>query len=407
MDTVEAIDAVVIDDDVLLQHLLVEHCLALGRRHVRNYLTAGDALGALRRGTGFTPDTLLVLDLNLPRLDGMEMLRELQLARFPGRLLFVSGEGPRVLEAATRVARAMGLNVAGALPKPVSRDAMRAALSTAPHSHQVRGPRPRKFSVEEVRVAVNEQQLEVFYQPKVLVGTCAVSGFEALMRWRHPEHGFVTPDTFLESMEAGGLLPAATRWLLQRVLGDMPHFAAAGARLPVALNVAIDELERPGFCDEVVSALKLHKAGAQDIHLEVTERGVGKDAIAALHCMSRLRLQRIHLAVDDFGTGEASLLRLREFPFDYIKIDRCFVHGAATDRASRAIYDACSAMAFQLGLGVVAEGVEDEEDWNFVRLRNCEQAQGYFIGRPMPLVEIRGWMREWNQRRSGLLGLAA
>lgn len=403
----KAIDAIVIDDDELQLLLLTEHCLALGLRNVRNYQSAGDALRALRSGCMCTPETLLILDLNMPRLDGVEVLRELQLTKFPGRLLLVSGEGQRMLEAVTRVARGMGLDVVGAISKPISRESVRVAASTAPSSSSLPREAPRRFSVEEVRHAVENGELEVFYQPKVFVSSCEVSGYEALMRWRHPVFGLLSPGAFLDVMETGGLLPAATRVLLQRVLGDRRQLAAAGTRVPVAVNVGIGDMEGPGFCDELMAMLKSYSATPQDIHLEVTERGVSRNALASLHSMSRLKLHQIRLAVDDFGTGEASLLRLREYPFDYIKIDRRFVHGAVSDSACRAIYDACSAMAFQLGLGVVAEGVENEEDWHFIRRRQCEQAQGYFIGYPMPLNGIRTWTRDWNARRAGLVSLAA
>jgi EAL domain-containing protein (putative c-di-GMP-specific phosphodiesterase class I)/CheY-like chemotaxis protein len=404
---VNPVDVMVIDDDCLQSHLLVEHCLALGRRVVRNYQCAADALRALRGARGITADTLLILDLNMPRMDGVEVLKELQLLKFPGRLLFVSGEESRMLEAAIRVARAMELYVVGALQKPVARESIRAAINVTPQVAQPPRVAPPRFSGDDLRAALRRGELEVFYQPQVVVATGALSGFEALMRWRHPELGVLGPQSFLEVLEAEGLLSAATRQLLRRVLEDAPARAAFGPRVPVAVNVAISDMERPDFCDEVISMLKLYKASPHDIHLEVTERGVSKDAIAALHSMSRLRLQRVKLAVDDFGTGEASLLRLREFPFDYIKIDRSFVRGACTDSANRAIYDACCAMAFQLGLGVVAEGVENDEDWRFISRRNCDQAQGYFIAHPMPLHDIPAWLEDWTQRQSALAELAA
>jgi EAL domain-containing protein (putative c-di-GMP-specific phosphodiesterase class I) len=301
----------------------------------------------------------------------------------------------------------MALTVVGALSKPVTRDALQAAVRVK-SSIRPEEPAPRyDISMEELQMALQRNEFEVFYQPKVFVASCEVSGFEALIRWRHPTHGLLSPGTFLPALEAADLLTAATRYLLRRTLLDLREISAAGARVPVAVNVAISDLERAGFCNEVVSLLKLHKASPQDIHIELTEHGVSTNALALLNSMSRLKMQRIKLAVDDFGTGEASLLRLREYPFDYIKIDRCFVHGASTDVTSRAIFDACSAMAFQLGLGVVAEGVETAEDWRFIRRRNCEQGQGYFIGYPMPVWEIRGWLQQWKERRFGLTEVAA
>jgi EAL domain-containing protein (putative c-di-GMP-specific phosphodiesterase class I)/ActR/RegA family two-component response regulator len=398
-------DVIVVDDDCLQLHLLVEHCRALGCRSVRSYRSAVDALATLRDSC--TAETLLIMDLNMPQMDGVEVLDDLRRAKFPGRVLFISGEGARLLEAATRVAAGMGLKAIGALVKPVGRESLREAVKIRPSIGRSPETRTFSFPAEELTAAMQRNELEVFYQPKVFVGSCEVSGFEALMRWRHPAHGLLTPGSFLPSLEASGLLTAATRYLLRRVLFERSELTTAACQVPIAVNVSICDLERAGFCNELMAILKLHKTHPRDIHLEVTERGVSTNALAALNSMSRLKMQRIKLAVDDFGTGEASLLRLREYPFDYIKIDRCFVHGAATDVDSRAIFDGCSAMAFQLGLGVVAEGVENAEDWSFIRRRNCEQAQGYFIGHPMPARDVRNWMRTWHDRRFGLTDFAA
>jgi EAL domain-containing protein (putative c-di-GMP-specific phosphodiesterase class I) len=137
--------------------------------------------------------------------------------------------------------------------------------------------------------------------------------------------------------------------------------------------------------------------------LEVTESRLMKNPLATLDILARLRLKRVTLSIDDFGTGHSSLSQLRDIPFDELKIDRGFVHGAAGSEALRAILLASLSMAHQLGMKVVAEGVEDEADWAFLRQHGCEYAQGWFVAKPMPAERIGPWLDEWERRRRTLL----
>ena len=181
--------------------------------------------------------------------------------------------------------------------------------------------------------------------------------------------------------------------------------ANAGLEIPVAINVSMDNLAALDFPDVVARLANEAGVGLNTVVLEVTESRLMKDARGPLEILTRLRLKRIGLSIDDFGTGHSSLAQLRDIPFDELKLDRSFVGGAARDPALRAIIESTLVMAHQLDMKVVAEGVEDRCDWDFLRGLGCDVAQGYFIGRPMPATELPAWRAGWETRRCELAGI--
>jgi len=165
----------------------------------------------------------------------------------------------------------------------------------------------------------------------------------------------------------------------------------------------MDSLTDHAFPDYVDQAVAAAGVPASRLMLEVTESRAMKDPMATLDILTRLRLRRIGLSIDDFGTGHSSLAQLRDIPFDELKVDRSFVHGACANEALRAILQPSLNMARQLGMKTVAEGVEDIDDWQYLQAAGCDVAQGYFIGRPMPPGHLLGWLAEWEVRRGALL----
>jgi len=167
----------------------------------------------------------------------------------------------------------------------------------------------------------------------------------------------------------------------------------------------MDNLKALGFPDFVAGLAANAGVSPQVVVLEVTESRLMEDLRVSLEILMRMRLKRFRLSIDDFGTGHSSLSQLRDIPFDELKIDQGFVHGAYNNERVRAIYNASLSLARQLGMGVVAEGVEDRDDWNFLCLTGCELAQGYFIAKPMPAADLPAWMEAWQERVSGELAI--
>ena len=221
-------------------------------------------------------------------------------------------------------------------------------------------------------------------------------GVETLVRWRHPQDGMVFPDQFISVAEAHGLIDDLTRVVLTNALAQARLWQDAGLTLIVAVNLSMDNLASPDYTDLVAGLATMAGVLPQTMELEVTESRLMEDLRIPLEILTRLRLKRFRLSIDDFGTGNSSLAQLRDLPFDELKIDQSFVRGAWNNEKLRAMFDSSLGLAKQLGMEAVAEGVEDQADWDFVRKAGGDIAQGYFIARPMPAADLPGWIQSWQ-----------
>ncbi len=392
-----AVKILVLDDEPFMLKLLGQMLANQGYTHVTTCESGHRAL-ELIDGPNSAAD-LVLCDLNMPEMDGIEFVRKLVERHYTGSLILVSGEDERVLQTAEKLVQAHRITVLGRLHKPPTPDGLAALLEKwAPPSQA--GPRAAKksYGADEVRAAITNGELVNYYQPKVAVATGEVVGVETLVRWRHPVDGMVFPDQFIGVAEANGLIDDLTRMVLVSALAQLKAWHSAGLALRVAVNVSMDNLASLDFADFVAEQAAAADVSSKDVVLEVTESRLMNDLRAPLEILTRLRLKRFGLSIDDFGTGHSSLAQLRDIPFDELKVDRSFVHGAWADDTVRAIYEASLSLAKQLNMDIVAEGVEDQADWDFLRRTGCDMAQGYFIARPMPAADLAGWIESWNGR---------
>lgn len=392
-----AIKILVVDDD-RFQLMLIARMLAnLGFTRVIICEGGLRALATLD-GTDVHPD-LILLDLNMPHMDGIEVLRNLVERHFTGSLMLVSAEDKRMLQSAELLVQAHRLTLLGHLHKPFSPEALARLLEKfTPRRDPVTRAAPTTYSAEELRSAIAKGELVNHYQPMIQVATRKVVGVEALVRWRHPVDGLVFPDQFIGAAEAHGLIDDLTRAVLTEALAQAESWKTARLALRVAVNLSMDNLTSFAFADLVSDLTEKAGLSPKDVVLEVTESRLMKDLRSPLEILTRLRLRRFKLSIDDFGTGNSSLTQLRTLPFDELKIDQSFVHGAWGNPTVRAIFDASLGLAKQLGMHVVAEGVEDRDDWNYILKSGCHQAQGYFIARPMPAADLPAWTETWRGR---------
>lgn len=386
----------VLDDDPFALKLLARQLAELGVPKIEVFSSGEAALVALEKDAAAD---LVLVDLNMPGMDGVEFLRHLGERGYAGSLALVSGENVRILETAERLAGAHGLHVLGHLTKPVALQNLQNLLARWRSRVPARTIRSRKtYDAQEVQRAIEQNEVLNYYQPKVELATGELRGVETLVRWLHPEDGLVFPDQFIGVAEEYGLIDALTRAVLIGALAQAKRWRAGGITLSVAVNVSMDNLARLDFADFVANEVARHGLAPSDLILEVTESRLMQDAQNALDVLTRLRLKRFSLSIDDFGTGHSSLAQLSNIPFDELKIDGGFVHGAGRDNTRGAIFEASLNIARQLGMKSVAEGVEDAADWAFLQSTSCDIAQGYFIAKPMPGKDIPAWLDHWQGR---------
>lgn len=391
------IHILVLDDEPFMLKLLARQLTNLGFTDVATCETGQAALEHVDDAV-HAPE-LILCDLNMPGMDGIEFVRKLVEHGYAGSLILVSGEDERTLHSARTLVQAHHIEVLGSLQKPVSPQALFQLVERWVPPAQAAGHLQGKgYCVERLAQAIQEGELVNYYQPKVAVSTGDVMGVETLVRWRHPQDGMVYPDQFISMAEAHGLIDALTQVVLTQALRDNAAWALQGLKIKVAVNVSMGNLTALEFPEQVTCAATAAGVAPQSIVLEVTESQLMKDLRTPLEILTRLRLRRFSLSIDDFGTGHSSLAQLRDVPFDQLKIDQSFVHGAHHNETLRAIFFASLGLAKELGMEVVAEGVEDAADWDFLQKTECDLAQGYFIARPMPASQIQEWVASWRQR---------
>jgi diguanylate cyclase len=243
----------------------------------------------------------------------------------------------------------------------------------------------------ELSDAIAGEQLELVYQPIVDLRTGAVHGLEALVRWRHPQLGWLPPDAFLPVAEATGLMPALDRWVLARACEQARLWYAVQSGLVVNVNVSAAYLGSGALTRDVRSILAATGLPPHALTIEVTETAILADVEAAARTLSKLRQRGVRVALDDFGVGYSSLSHLHRLPIDIIKVDRSFVRDVA-DTAAGSIIDLIIALGRRLDIETVAEGVEDEAQAERLRQMRCTRAQGYLFSRPMPADAVSGYL---------------
>jgi EAL domain-containing protein (putative c-di-GMP-specific phosphodiesterase class I) len=249
------------------------------------------------------------------------------------------------------------------------------------------------FKVEDdLRVALAEGQLSNVYQPIVDPANGSIAGFEALVRWNHPERGTVSPADFIPVAEQNGLIVQLGHGVLREACAEAASWAprADGAPLRISVNLSPRQLSDPGLVDSVSAVLKVTGLAAERLSLEITESAFTDDPAGALDVLRRLKELGVSLELDDFGTGYSSLTYVRMFPIDALKIDRSFVQGVSDSPEDAAIVQAVISMGRALGVNVVAEGVESEDQSAVLQDLGCRLAQGFLFSRPVPASALPG-----------------
>ncbi|MGB7547641.1 MAG: EAL domain-containing response regulator [Terracidiphilus sp.] len=380
----------VIDDDEVVGELVAASARAMGlhcvaTRDVKTFLNL------------VTPETtLILLDLMMPEMDGIEVLRLLGERRCKARILLISGMNKRVLETAEKLAQTLGLSVVGHLQKPFQLAELKKVLGA--HA----APETADAGKESPQIAITDEQLHgafarnefvVHYQPQIGIATGEVTGVEALSRWQHPELGLILPERFLARAEALGLMDKLCWLTADRALAEVKQFAGRDGTLPrLSLNASVRTLRDLKFPDLLVSLATRHNVPTEKIAVEITETGLIQELSRTLDVLTRLRMKGIQLSIDDFGSGYAMMRQLQNVPATELKIDQHLVWNMHANGSDRVMVEKIIEMGHALDMEVIAEGVKTREQLDLLRQRGCDGAQGYLFSPPLPAGEMATWL---------------
>ncbi|HYD79834.1 MAG TPA: EAL domain-containing protein [Paucimonas sp.] len=250
--------------------------------------------------------------------------------------------------------------------------------------------------LSELRRAVDRNEFRLYVQPKVLLATGEVVGLEALIRWVHPERGMVFPDSFIPFAEQTGFIRMLTRWVLERSAALCADLGRQGLFPKISVNLSTRDLLDQDLPVKFADILARHKVSSSSFCLEITESAIMDDPIRALGTLEALHEMHAELAIDDFGTGYSSLAYLKRLPVDELKIDKSFVMKMESDADDAKIVRSTIDLGHNMGLRVVAEGLENTGIWHLLAEMGCDQGQGYFISKPMPAEQFAGWLAAWT-----------
>jgi len=345
-----------------------------------------------------TPDvSVIFLDLVMPKVDGVELLRMLGKQQCATPIVLMSGVGARILETAVSLAKSLGLTVAGHLRKPFRITELETFLQPpAEQKKTVRESREVVLRDDELTRALLCGEFVLHYQPQIEIATGDVVGVEALVRWMHPVHGLIYPDSFITRCEGLNLIGKLGALVAARALSEIAGLSGARSKpLVLSINVSARALLDLSLPDKMAALALKHNKKAEEVVLEITETGLVRDLTQTLDVLTRLRMKGFQLSIDDFGTGYAMMQQLRDIPVTEIKIDRSFVMNIH-NQSDRVMVLKTIEIGHELGLKVVAEGVETPAHLDILRTHGCDLAQGYLFSKPLPPADFYTWLANYQ-----------
>jgi len=390
---------VVIDDDPQFAELLGEIAKTAGF----DTTVCNDARDFFNDDKAYQ---VMVLDLNMPTMDGVEVIRRMGKSGIQAYLVLVSGYDSGVLHSAQKLAEEHQLNVVGSLTKPLQiTDFVRMLASIDVEyvaDHKDDPLLEVSIAVEEIQQAIDEEQLVLYYQPQIDLSTNSLKGVEALVRWQHPTRGLLPPGLFIDIAEKEGLMGELTASVINMAVRQSYEWKELGFKITISVNVSAENITSLSLPDHLTDLINDQGLDPKSIVLEITESALMGELKTSLDILTRIRMKGFGLSIDDFGTGNSSLVLLHRVPFTELKIDMSFVKYMDRDVDAFAIVETCVMLAHKLRMDVVAEGVENKKIRTSLREMGCDIGQGYDIAKPMPAEQLTKWVLK-NKAREAML----
>jgi EAL domain-containing protein (putative c-di-GMP-specific phosphodiesterase class I)/CheY-like chemotaxis protein len=398
----------VVEDSVVQRGYLVGLLRQLGFGEIMEAGDGNEAMRVLENLQG-DPMFLVLTDLEMPGMDGIELTCQLRERHLTENLIVVSARDPRLLEIIENMGcEDTSIGLLGTLLKPVELVPLTQLLARAGRSCAAApaSPQVAPATLDELAQALERNEFLPYFQPKVAMHSGQLKGVEALARWAHPQRGVLAPPHFIDTLEGSPLMAEFTLAIVGQVLRRMQGWTEAGLPpLTVSVNLSADNLSDRGFIERLTALVMASGVAPAALIWEVTETSVMRQLSQSLTNMGRLRLMGFGLAMDDFGIGYSSMQQFARCPFTELKIDRAFVNGASQWPNRHVVLKSALELGQRLGVATVAEGVETVEDWKLLRDLGCDLAQGYLLARPMPAEDLVAWIRQDRRRLRTLAGV--
>jgi EAL domain-containing protein (putative c-di-GMP-specific phosphodiesterase class I)/CheY-like chemotaxis protein len=383
----------VVEDHGFQRWVTANTLASLGAKHV---YSASDGAAALELYKSLAPPVdIIVTDLDMPGMDGMEFIRHVGEVGRPVSLILASGLDRSLIASVESMARAYGLHLLGAMEKPVTAKKLSAAIgryapALAPVEHAV--PLPI-LPLDQILAGLARDEFVPYFQAKMDLESGAVRGAEAVARWLHPIHGVMPPQGFVTALEECGRIAQLTEIMLSKGAACCVEWMAAGSSATLSVNLSLASLHDMTVAERLTEIVTRAGITPRNVVLEVTESAAATHLGRVLENLSRLRMKGFGLSIDDYGTGYSSMQQLTRIAFTELKIDQSFVRNAAQP-SCRAMIESSLEMAEKLHIVAVAEGIETRAEWELLRKMGCQLGQGYFIAKPMAGEEFLRWMRD-------------
>lgn len=381
------LNLLVVDDDDFQRQMIVNMLHTLGATSVSDASDGRQAIEMIREAKGGVADIVLC-DLNMPEMDGLEFLRHLGEEGHNVAIIIVSALGGKLLLSAGKMAKMHGIKLLGVIEKPILLGQLESLLAQYERTENkwLQSVATVDVMLEEVLYGIQAGQFEPYFQPKVDLKTGRVVGAEALARWLHPEKGVIGPNVFIPKLEQSGNIGDLTFQMLEKSAMACRSLHEEGCPISISVNLSQVSLDDADLADKVTRIIGKVGIDPQYIVLEVTESAAMNDMAHSLENLARLCMKGFPLSIDDYGTGYSSLQQLMRIPFSELKIDQSFVKDFSDSDALRIVVESSIEMARKLEIKSIAEGVESQREWDMLKRLGCDMVQGYFVAKPMDMA---------------------
>ena len=379
----------IIDDDKQTVSLLAEYAQLLEHQAI-TYTMAESFFAEV---DSIDDNSIIILDLNMPEMDGIEVMRLMVKKNIKLPLILISGYDSGVLHSAEQLAKAYSLEIIGTITKPFMFSDFKNIIQKYTKIERRQVPRSDlSIRKSELEKAIRQKELVLYYQPQINMQTGIMTGVEALVRWQHPQFGLIYPHLFIALAETSGLIEGLTEQVIKQAVEQTLSWKSEDMEIHVSINISAENITSLSLPEQLTRMLQHHTVDPSSITLEVTENALMGKLVTSLDILTRLRMKGIALSIDDFGTGYSSLSQLYRMPFTELKVDQSFVANMTIDEEAYGIVKTCIMLGHELNMKVVAEGVENAETLSLLKKMGCDIAQGYHIARPMPADDLVPWM---------------